>query len=100
MTGIEVRLDWRLDSTQGENALGVELSWDGGLSWTAPRTDALETTSEHTSVLGGPTDTWGRAWSAAELADASFVVRVRAEGTKRGRDYFLDWIPARVHWGP
>jgi hypothetical protein len=100
VTGIEVRLDWRLDSTQGENALSVELSWDGGASWTAPMTDMLETTSEHTSVLGGATDTWGRAWSAAELADASFVVRVSAEGTKRGRDYFLDWIPVRVHWGP
>jgi hypothetical protein len=51
-------------------------------------------------VLGGPADTWGRAWNAADLADARFVVRVTAEGTKRGRDYFLDWIPVSVHWAP
>jgi Thrombospondin type 3 repeat len=100
VAGIEVRLDWRLDSAQGDNALSVELSSDGGVSWTAPLTDAVETTTEHTAVLGGPTDTWGRAWSAADLADARFVVRVTAEGTKRGRDYFLDWIPVRVHWAP
>ena len=100
VTGIELRLDWRLDSIQGENALTVELSWDGGVSWTAPKSDAIETTSEHTSVLGGPADTWGRAWSAAELGDASFVARVTSEGSKQGRDYFLDWIPVQIHWGP
>ncbi len=28
--GIRVRLDWWLDGADGDNSLGVELSWDGG----------------------------------------------------------------------
>jgi hypothetical protein len=34
------------------------------------------------------------------LGRSSFRVRVTALGDKAGRDYLLDWIPARVHWGP
>ena len=98
--GIEVRLDWRLDSVMGVNGLRVELTSDGGATWTEARIDPLETKSEHTAILGGPTDTWGRSWTADEVSDPGLRVRVTALGTKQGRDYFLDWIPLRVHYGP
>jgi hypothetical protein len=55
--GIEVRLDWWLLNTDGDNSIDVELSWDSGNSWTAARTDSLETASEHTTILGGSADT-------------------------------------------
>lgn len=98
--GIEVRADWRLDSKQGVNALAVELSSDGGASWTAAKIDPIETTAEHTVVLGGAADTWGRSWSAADVADPGFRVRVTAISDKPARDWFVDWIPVRVTWGP
>jgi hypothetical protein len=98
--GLEVLLDWRLDSVMGDNGLAVELSWDGGASWTAAKLDPLETTAFHAAVLGSASDPWGRAWTSAELEDASFRVRLTALGTKQGRDYFLDWVPVRVTWGP
>ncbi len=98
--GIEVRLDWWLDSTFGTSSMSVELSWDGGTSWTAAKTDTQETTSEHTVVLGGSTDTWGHAWTVAELGDANFRVRVTSNSDSSFRDFFLDWVPVKVYYGP
>jgi hypothetical protein len=95
--GIEVRLDWWLDDTIGTNSMSVELSWDGGTSWTTAKEDTQETTSEHSVVLGGPADTWGRSWSASELNDASFRVRLTSNSTSAFRDFYLDWVPVKVY---
>ena len=100
VTGIEVRLDWWVDSLVGTSSLSVELSWDGGATWTSALTDPTSTLIEHTALLGGPTVLWGHAWTPAELADANFRVRVTAGNTLGDRDFFLEWIPVRVHYGP
>ena len=98
--GIEVRLDWWLDSTDQTNSMSAELSWDGGTSWTAAKTDAEETTSEHSVFLGGPADTWGTSWSAAQLGDLNFRVRLTSSSTSGFRDFYLDWVPVRVYYAP
>jgi hypothetical protein len=100
VSGIEVRLDWWLDSTFGTSSMSVELSWDGGATWTAAKTDGTETTFEHTAVLGGSTDTWGRSWTAAQLSDGNFRVRVTSNSDSGFRDFFLDWVPLKVYYGP
>jgi len=100
--GIRVRLDWWLDGTGGDNSLGVELSWDGGNSWTAPKADATETASEHTATLGGAADTWGRLWTGDELSDGNFRLRVScycSGGAEcDSRDYYLDWVAVNVFY--
>ena len=98
IAGIEVQLDWYLDDTLGTNDMDVELSWDGGTSWTAAKTDTVASTSEHTTVLGGLSDTWGHAWTASELSDANFRVRLTSNSTDSTRDFFLDWVPVKVHY--
>ena len=100
--GIRVCLDWWLDGTGGDNSLGVELSWDGGNSWTAPKIDATETTSEHTATLGGAADNWGRLWTGDELSDGNFRLRVScycSGGAEcDSRDYYLDWVAVNVFY--
>jgi hypothetical protein len=98
--GIEVRLDWWLDDTIATNSMDVELSWDGGTSWTTAKTDSQETTSEHTVVLGGPSDTWGRSWSAADLSNLNFRVRLTSSSTSGLRDFYLDWVAVKVYHAP
>lgn len=98
--GIEVRLDWWVDRAMGTNSLDVELSWNGGASWTPSKSDGSATASEHTGVLGSASDGWGRAWTAAEASDASFRVRLTASSTVARRDFFLDWAAVRVTYGP
>ena len=97
--GIEVRLDWYLDDIATSNNMRVYLSWDSGTSWTAYQQDSVETTTEHTTVLGSSIDRWGRSWALAELSDANFRVRVRSGSGDPFRDFFLDWVPVNVHYG-
>ncbi len=98
INGIAVRLDWRLDSTSGTNSLGVELSWDGGTTWTAAKNNTTESTSMHTNTLGGSTDTWGHTWTAAQLGDANFRVRITSNSTSSSRDFYLDWAAVQVYY--
>ena len=98
--GIEVRADWWLDNLAGIQSLGVELSWDGGISWTSAKLDTVETRTEHTGLLGGATDTWGRTWTLAELSDANFRVRLTCNSTNNVRDFSLDWVSVKVYYGP
>ena len=99
ISGIEVRLDWWLSALGGGNSMDVELSWDGGTSWTAAKTDAVESTSERSAILGGSSDTWGRTWAAAELSDSNFWARVTTNGSG-GLTYYLDWAPVKVYYAP
>jgi hypothetical protein len=98
--GIEVRLDWWLDNTEGTNSMSVELSWDGGTSWTAAKTDSTVTMLEHTAILGGSADTWGGIWTSTELGNDYFRVRVTSNSDEPLRDFFLDWVSVRVSYGP
>lgn len=106
ISGIEVRLDWWTLSTLDTNSMDVELSWNGGTSWTAAKTDSVESSSEHTTTLGGFTDTWGHAWTVAELSNTNFRVRLTSNCVNTFpafcalQIFFLDWVPVKVYYGP
>jgi choice-of-anchor B domain-containing protein len=98
--GIEVRLDALVDAV-GSNSpkICVQLSWDGGTTWTTAKQTATLTTAEASYVLGGPADTWGRAWTLANLSNTSFRIRVvdtASSSNATSRDFSLDWIALRV----
>ena len=99
--GIDVKLDAYADGTTGIYQYGVELSWDGGSSFTTSGNITPDmSTSEVSYSLGGPTDGWGRTWALSELSNANF--RVRLNSTTRGSSYdsYLDWVPVRVYYEP
>jgi len=96
VAGIEVRLDARADSTASSPRMCVQLSWDGGTTWTAAKATGTLSTSMNTFTLGSGADTWGRAWSPANFADANFRVRVINVASSTSRDFFLDWVAVRV----
>ena len=99
--GIEVRLDAFADSTTSSPKICVQLSWDGGTTWTSAKQTSTLTTSEATYILGGPLDTWGRTWTLANLSNTNFRVRVIDIASTSGatsRDFSLDWITVRVSY--
>jgi hypothetical protein len=101
ITGIEVHLDWWLDSKDGTNSMDVELSWNGGTSWTAAKTNSAESTSDtNNKILGSATDDWGHNWTASELGDTNFRVRLRSNSSSSTRDFFLDWVAVKVSYTP
>lgn len=84
--GIEIRLRALTPRNVGSGSqttctLQADLSWNGGANWTALRSQVL-TTSEQQFVLGGTTDTWGRSWTTAQLANGSGNFRVRLTSFK------------------
>lgn len=102
VTGIEVRLDAFVDAV-GSNAprMCVQLSWDGGVTWTTAKQTTTLTTAEAAYVLGGAADTWGRAWTATNLANASFrvrVINVASGSNATSRDFSLDWVAVQVNY--
>jgi hypothetical protein len=104
VSGLAVRLDWWVSFIfLTSSSMSVDLSWDGGSTWTSAYTDTNETTSEHTAVLGGSADTWGRTWAPSDLSDPNF--RVRLSSDCGGLfcfliDFFLDWAPLNVFFEP
>jgi WD40 repeat protein len=102
IAGIEVRLDAKVDSNLLNNPnMCVQLSWDGGTTWTAAKRTATLTTSEATYVLGGPADTWGRTWTLSNLSNTGYRVRIINVASSVGanaRDFSLDWVAVRVSY--
>ncbi len=96
INGIEVRLDARADSTSGSPKICVQLSWDGGTTWTTAKQTSTLTTSEATYTLGTASDTWGRTWATGDFSNANFRVRVINVASSTSRDFSLDWVALRV----
>ncbi len=96
IAGIEVRLDARADSTTSSPKICVQLSSDGGATWTTAKSTVTLGTAMKTFILGSSTDTWGRTWNATNLANANFRVRIIDVSSSTSRDFFLDWVAVRV----
>ena len=94
--GIEVRLDGKADSTSGSPKFCVQLSWNGGTTWTAAKSTATLSTAELTYMLGSSTDTWGRTWAASDFSNTNLRVRVIEIASSTARDFSLDWVAVRV----
>ena len=98
ISGIEVRLDARADSSSSSPRMCVQLSWNGGSTWTVAKQTGSLGTSMGTFTLGSAADKWGRTWSPAEFANANFRVRVINVSSSTSRDFFLDWVAVRVSY--
>jgi tartrate-resistant acid phosphatase type 5 len=98
--GIEVRLDALTDSTIGEPKICVQLSWDGGVTWTPEKSTPVLGTAETTYILGAPTDTWGQAWTPDNFNNTNFRVRVTDVSSDTSRDFFLDYVAVNITYQP
>jgi hypothetical protein len=96
--GVEVRLDARADSTSGSPKICVQISWNGGSSWTTVKSTPTLGTTMQTFTLGSSTDTWGRTWSVNDFSNANFRVRVIDVSSNTSRDFSLDWVAVRVYY--
>ena len=94
--GIEVSLDSWYSGLGTYGTFRVFLTWNWGSNMTDYKEVSL-TASETRHVLGGPTDTWGHPWTASELSNANFQVRIYAYTDAM---CFLDWIPVTVYYTP
>ncbi len=94
--GIQVRLEAKVDSTSGSPKMYVQLSGDGGSTWTTGKGTATLARTDAVYTLGGTADLWNTTWTAAQLSDASFRVRIIDVATNTSRDFSLDQIAVQV----
>lgn len=98
INGIEVRLDARADSITGQPKICVQLSWDGGVTWTDPKSTSDLTTNEASYILGDSADTWGRTWNDTNFTNTNFRLRVINVASNTSRDFSLDWAAVKVYF--
>ena len=98
--GIEIRLNSKVSSTNSSPRFCVELSWNGGTTWTATKSTATLSTAATTYIVVGAVDTWGRTWSASDFNDANFRVRLTSVASNTSRNFSLDWVAVRVRYLP
>ncbi len=99
IVGMVVSIEAKGAGIAGANNLGVELSWDGGTTYTttAYATGAISTI-DATYNLGGVEDTWGRSWSDSEFADATFRLKVNVINVKVEGSISLDHVQVKVFY--
>ena len=98
--GITVRADVGMSNNGGTSAFCVELSWDGGATWTAAKSVTLNATTVTTFTFGSSSDTWGRGWTAAQLSTTNFRVRVTDATSQSNKTYRLDYLAVTVQYTP
>jgi predicted ribosomally synthesized peptide with SipW-like signal peptide len=100
VSGIQVRADVGMNNNGGTSRLCVELSGDGGLTWTAAKVVTLSSSAEMTYLFGGGADTWGKIWTAGEFSNANFRVRFTDATNQPIKDYQLDYVAVDVTYIP
>jgi hypothetical protein len=100
INGITVRYRAGIDAVAGTNRICAQLSWNAGVSWTAAQRAPISATALTTYTLGGPLFLWGRTWTAAQLSDASFRLRLIDVSRNNARDFSLDGVEVQVDYTP
>jgi hypothetical protein len=100
LNGIEVRLNAKADSLSNAPKICIQISWNGGATWTTAKTTTTLTTSNTTYTLGSPTDTWGRTWALGNFSNTNFRIRVIDVASSTSRTFSLDSIAVNVTYQP
>ncbi len=92
--GFQVRLDAKADSTSKSPKMYVELSGDGGKTWTVAKATGILSRSRTTYILGSDLDTWGRSWTANEANN--LWIRITQVASTTLRTFSLDYVAVQV----
>ena len=94
VNAIEVQLDAFTSTGNGIGRICVQLSGDGGATWTTAKSTPNLGTAPATYLLGG--DLWGTTWTPAQLSNANFRVRVIDVDDTGNKGFSLDYVGVRI----
>ena len=95
--GIELQLMAKVDDTPGDPRICAEFSWNGGANWTSAVQSNVLSKTNKSYILGSPTNTWGRTWTAADFnSNTKFQVRLTNVASDILRDFSLDYVGVKV----
>ena len=84
------------------NGIDIELSWDGGTTYTTSGYGAIWplSSSDSYQTFGDSVDTWGRTWAATDFSNANFRIRFTKKGSIDYYAFEVDHIQAKVYYTP
>jgi hypothetical protein len=94
--GIEVKLVGKVNSASSAPKFCVQLSWNGGVTWTTAKSTTTLSTTNSTYTLGTSADSWGRTWLPTEFGNTTFRVRIIDVASSTARTFSLDAISVQV----
>ncbi len=103
VTQLSLKVDYTAPPVSSGCQLGVDLSWDGGNTWTSEKTATL-TATETTFTLGSATDDWSGShnWNTNEFSNTNFRARVRdidpGASCQDAAATHLDWLRLQVSY--
>ena len=100
VNGITLTAVAGMNNSNGTTVLCAQLSADGGTTWTAAKSVTMSGTALATYTFGGTADTWGQAWTTAQLGTTLFRVRLTDVSTVSNKTFNLDSISAAVQYTP
>src|SRR3989344_4731924 len=96
--GILVKNEAKVSGDGGSRAeYTIELSWDGGTSWTTAKRAFIYTTADLTQLHGGA-DAWSHTFIAGELTNSNFKVRVSNDFASGFEDASIDYVSVQVFY--
>jgi hypothetical protein len=98
--GIQVRADEGMNNNGGTSQVCVELSWNGGSTWTMPKSVTLAGSAIATYTFGATNDRWGRTWLGSDFSSANFRVRLTDVTSQPNKDFLLEYLAAQVTYTP
>jgi len=98
--GITVQARMGTNNATGTYGACVQLSWDGGGTWTTHQPMTFLTNAQTTYTFGGAADTWGRTWTPGNLDTTMFRVRIIDVATVANKRFDLDWLGVSVNYTP
>ncbi|MBK8420485.1 hypothetical protein [Candidatus Villigracilis saccharophilus] len=96
INGIEVKLTGKVNSTTSSPKFCVQLSWNGGTTWTTAKSTTTLSTTNSTYTLGTSADTWGHVWLPTELSNTNFRIRIIDVAGSSARTFSLDAVSVQV----
>jgi hypothetical protein len=101
VSSITVRADAARSQNGGTSNLCIQLSWDGGTTWSSILSKAVTSNVIATYTFGGAVATWGaHTWTAGNLSSTNFRVRVYDATTGNANTYTLDYLAVQVVYVP
>lgn len=95
---ISIKIEGFVASIASNAQFGVELSWDGGITWTTQKkTTKIYTVDKVFTVSTGPSD-WSHTFLPSELSNSNFRVRVTSILASTTNDADIDYVAANASY--
>lgn len=96
--GIEVSVEANITMPSGGYNLMIQLSKDGGSSFTTAKSSVIKGSTDVNYVYGGSTDLWGATWSYSDFS-SNFRIKLQINATL-GDGYFInvDHVQIKIYY--